>query len=118
MAEFTRILAELESQVKDNVIATLSDGTVVAVPKVAPVAEELAEGVLPVEDKGGKAVITKPQAGVTVTTTAKGSQTTYSRVERAKALPQTGEKESLLALAGVALLSSLGLASARRKRQA
>ncbi|HEL2279566.1 TPA: LPXTG cell wall anchor domain-containing protein, partial [Streptococcus suis] len=42
---------------------------------------------------------------------------TYSRVERAKTLPNTGEQTSLLALAGVAVLSSLGLASARRRKQ-
>ncbi|WP_420038367.1 LPXTG cell wall anchor domain-containing protein [Streptococcus suis] len=32
-------------------------------------------------------------------------------------MPNTGEQTSLLALAGVAVLSSLGLASARRKRR-
>ena len=60
--------------------------------------------------------VTKPQAGVTVTTTANGSTTSYSRVARAEALPQTGEQESLVALLGVAVLSGLGLTGVRRKR--
>ncbi|HEL2278751.1 TPA: LPXTG cell wall anchor domain-containing protein, partial [Streptococcus suis] len=42
---------------------------------------------------------------------------TYSRVDRAKTLPNTGEQTSLLALAGVAVLSSLGLAVTKRKRR-
>ncbi|WP_408539741.1 LPXTG cell wall anchor domain-containing protein [Streptococcus suis] len=42
---------------------------------------------------------------------------TYSRVERAKTLPNTGEQTSLLALAGLTVLSSLGLVSARRRKQ-
>ncbi|WP_153052532.1 LPXTG cell wall anchor domain-containing protein, partial [Streptococcus suis] len=46
-----------------------------------------------------------------------GDKITYSRVERAKTLPNTGEQTSLLALAGVSVLSSLGLASARRRKQ-
>ncbi|BDD39724.1 SEC10/PgrA surface exclusion domain-containing protein [Streptococcus ruminantium] len=53
------------------------------------------------------------QAGITKV----GDKITYSRVERAKALPNTGEQTSLLALTGVAVLSSLGLASARRRKQ-
>ena len=64
----------------------------------------------------GKVVVTKSQAGVTITQTATGEKVTYSRVERAKTLPQTGEQESLLALFGVAVLSSLGLTGTRRKR--
>ncbi|HEM6134296.1 TPA: LPXTG cell wall anchor domain-containing protein, partial [Streptococcus suis] len=53
------------------------------------------------------------QAGITQV----GDKITYSRVERAKTLPNTGEQTSLLALAGVSVLSSLGLASARRRKQ-
>ncbi|HFI0646003.1 TPA: SEC10/PgrA surface exclusion domain-containing protein, partial [Streptococcus suis] len=117
-------LKDLEDKAKDNVIATLPDGTVIAVPKVAPtVAEKPAidiDAVKQALDKGqdvtvvdGKVVVTNPQAGVTVTPQG----ITYSRVERAKTLPNTGEQTSLLALAGVAVLSSLGLASARRRKQ-
>ncbi|HFU4110059.1 TPA: SEC10/PgrA surface exclusion domain-containing protein, partial [Streptococcus suis] len=122
-AEYATV-KDLEDKVKDNVIATLPDGTVVAVPKDAPTAvEKPAINIDAVKDaitKGqdvkvvdGKVVVTNPQAGVTVTPQG----ITYSRVERAKTLPNTGEQTSLLALAGVAVLSSLGLASARRRKQ-
>ncbi|MGU7961723.1 SEC10/PgrA surface exclusion domain-containing protein [Streptococcus suis] len=122
-AEYNK-LKDLEDKAKDNVIATLPDGTIVAVPKDAPtVAEKPAIDIDAVKDaitKGqdvtvvdGKVVVTTPQAGVTVTPQG----ITYSRVERAKTLPNTGEQTSLLALAGVAVLSSLGLASARRRKQ-
>ncbi|NQM35576.1 SEC10/PgrA surface exclusion domain-containing protein [Streptococcus suis] len=122
-AEYDK-LKDIEDKAKDNVIATLPDGTIVAIPKDAPTAaEKPAIDVDAVKDaitKGqdvtvvdGKVVVTNPQAGVTVTPRG----ITYSRVDRAKALPNTGEQTSLLALAGVAVLSSLGLASARRRKQ-
>ncbi|WP_105146431.1 SEC10/PgrA surface exclusion domain-containing protein [Streptococcus suis] len=122
-AEYDK-LKDLEDKAKDNVIATLPDGTVVAVPKTAPTAAEKPavdiDAVKQALDKGqdvkvvdGKVVVTNPQAGVTVTPQG----ITYSRVERAKTLPNTGEQTSLLALAGVAVLSSLGLVSARRRKQ-
>ncbi|WP_272158389.1 SEC10/PgrA surface exclusion domain-containing protein [Streptococcus sp. HN38] len=122
-AEYATV-KELEDKAKDNIIATLPDGTIVAVPKDAPTAVEKPaidiDAVKDALDKGqnvtvvdGEIVVTNPQAGVTVTPQG----ITYSRVDRAKALPNTGEQTSLLALAGVAVLSSLGLASARRKRR-
>ncbi|HEL1997379.1 TPA: SEC10/PgrA surface exclusion domain-containing protein [Streptococcus suis] len=122
-AEYNK-LKDLEDKAKDNVIATLPDGTIVAVPKDAPTAaEKPAIDVDAVKDaitKGqdvtvvdGEVVVANPQAGVTVTPQG----ITYSRVDRAKTLPNTGEQTSLLALAGVAVLSSLGLASARRRKQ-
>uniref|UniRef100_UPI000462614D SEC10/PgrA surface exclusion domain-containing protein n=1 Tax=Streptococcus suis TaxID=1307 RepID=UPI000462614D len=122
-AEYDK-LKELEDKAKDNVIATLPDGTVIAVPKDAPtVAEKPAVDIDAIKqalDKGqdvkvvdGKVVVTNPQAGVTVTPQG----ITYSRVDRAKALPNTGEQTSLLALAGVAVLSSLGFAVTKRKRR-
>ncbi|MGQ7446127.1 SEC10/PgrA surface exclusion domain-containing protein [Streptococcus suis] len=122
-AEYDK-LKDLEDKAKDNVIATLPDGTIVAVPKVAPTAvEKPAINIDAVKDaitKGqdvtvvdGKVVVANPQAGVTVTPQG----ITYSRVERAKTLPNTGEQTSLLALAGLTVLSSLGLASARRRKQ-
>ncbi|HFI0613013.1 TPA: SEC10/PgrA surface exclusion domain-containing protein [Streptococcus suis] len=126
-AEYDK-LKDLEDKAKDNVIATLPDGTVVAVPKDAPTAVEkpaidinavknaLAKG-QDVTVVDGKVVVTNPQAGVTVTQTATGEKVTYSRVERAKTLPNTGGQTSLLALAGLTVLSSLGLVSARRRKQ-
>ncbi|NQG30088.1 SEC10/PgrA surface exclusion domain-containing protein [Streptococcus suis] len=122
-AEYDK-LKDLEDKAKDNVIATLPDGTIVAVPKDAPTAAEKpgvdVDAIKQTLDKGqdvkvvdGKVVVTNPQAGVTVTPQG----ITYSRAERAKTLPNTGEQTSLLALAGVTALSSLGLASARRRKQ-
>ncbi|MGQ7379659.1 LPXTG cell wall anchor domain-containing protein [Streptococcus suis] len=121
-------LKDLENQEKNKVIVTLPDGTVVAVPNTAPTAAEKpavdVDAVKQALDNNqdvtvvdGEVVVTNPQAGVTVTQTATGEKVTYSRVERAKTLPNTGEQTSLLALAGVAVLSSLGLAGARRRKQ-
>lgn len=109
-AEYDR-LKDLEDKAKSNVIATLPNGSVIAVPKVAPTVGEkpaLDPALLVAKTKGGE-----EQTGVTVTPQG----ITYSRAARAKALPQTGEQESLLALFGVAVLSSLGLTGARRKRR-
>ncbi|AZR98794.1 hypothetical protein XK27_11510 [Streptococcus suis] len=126
-AEYATV-KELEDKAKDNIIATLPDGTIVAVPKTAPTAAEKPtiniDAVKDAITKGqdvtvvdGEVVVTNPQAGVTVTQTPTGEKVTYSRVERAKTLPNTGEQTSLLALVGVAVLSSLGLAGARRRKQ-
>ena len=109
-AEYDK-LKDLEDKAKSNVIATLPNGGVIAVPKDAPTVGEkpaLDPALLVAKTNGGKG-----KAGVTVTPQG----ITYSRVARAKALPQTGEQESLLALFGVAVLSSLGLTGARRKRR-
>lgn len=108
--EYDRI-KDLEDKAKSNVIATLPNGGVIAVPKDAPTVGEkpaLDPALLVAKTNGGEG-----KAGVTVTPQG----ITYSRVARAKALPQTGEQESLLALFGVAVLSSLGLTGARRKRR-
>ncbi|HFU3940425.1 TPA: SEC10/PgrA surface exclusion domain-containing protein [Streptococcus suis] len=118
------VIKDLEDKAKDNIIVTLPDGTVVAVPNTAPAAAEKpavdVDAVKQALDKGqdvkvvdGKVVVANPQAGVTVTPQG----ITYSRVDRAKTLPNTGEQTSLLALAGVAVLSSLGLAVTKRKRR-
>lgn len=117
-AEYDR-LKDLEDKAKSNVIATLPNGGVIAVPKVAPTNGE--KPVLTLSTKKADTPTTTAnntnQAGITVTQTTSGEEVTYSRVARAKALPQTGEQESLLALFGVAVLSSLGLTGARRKRR-
>lgn len=109
-AEYDR-LKDLEDKAKSNTIVTLPNGSVIAVPKVAPTVDEKpvfdpALLVAKTNDGEGKAGVTVTPQGIT-----------YSRVARAKALPQTGEQESLLALFGVAVLSSLGLTGARRKRR-
>ncbi|HFR3714364.1 TPA: SEC10/PgrA surface exclusion domain-containing protein [Streptococcus suis] len=117
-------LKDLENQAKNKVIVTLPDGTVVTVPKIESttggkpvvVIDEFKDVTVKGQDAkvvGGEVVVMNTQAGVTVTPQG----ITYSRVDRAKALPNTGEQTSLLALAGVSVLSSLGLASARRRKQ-
>lgn len=124
-AEYNK-LKDLEDKAKDNVIATLPDGTVIAVPKDAPTAAEKpvidVDAVKQALDKGqditvvdGKVVVTNPQAGITVTQTATGEKVTYSRVERAKTLPNTGEQTSL-ALALLGLTNLLGVAVLRRNK--
>lgn len=103
--------ADAKTPANGDTKVTLPNGSVITLPtdqtgtkntKPAPIAQPL---------------VTKPQAGITVTTTANGIKTTYSRVERTKALPQTGEQESILGLVGLAMMSTLGLAGARRKRR-
>ncbi|HEL1557776.1 TPA: SEC10/PgrA surface exclusion domain-containing protein [Streptococcus suis] len=124
-AEYNK-LKDLEDKAKDNVIATLPDGTVIAVPKDAPTAAEKpvidVDAVKQALDKGqditvvdAKVVVTNPQAGITVTQTATGEKVTYSRVERAKTLPNTGEQTSL-ALALLGLTNLLGVAVLRRNK--
>ncbi|MDY5635781.1 MAG: SEC10/PgrA surface exclusion domain-containing protein [Streptococcus orisratti] len=117
-AEYDR-LKDLEDKAKNNTIVTLPDGSVIAVPKDAPTVDEKPVLTLSTKkaDTPTKTGNNTNQAGITVTQTASGEKVTYSRVARAKALPQTGEQESLLALFGVAVLSSLGLTGARRKRR-
>ncbi|HEL1580404.1 TPA: SEC10/PgrA surface exclusion domain-containing protein [Streptococcus suis] len=120
-AEYDK-LKDLDDKAKDNVIATLPDGTIVAVPKDAPTAiEKPAINIDAVKDaitKGqdvtvvdGEVVVTNPQAGVTVTPQG----ITYSRAERAKTLPNTGEQTSL-ALALLGLTNLLGVAVLRRNK--
>ncbi|HEP1826562.1 TPA: SEC10/PgrA surface exclusion domain-containing protein [Streptococcus suis] len=120
-AEYNK-LKDLEDKAKDNVIATLPDGTIVAAPKDAPTtAEKPAINIDAVKDaitKGqdvtvvdGKVVVTNPQAGVTVTPQG----ITYSRAGREKTLPNTGEQTSL-ALALLGLTNLLGVAVLRRNK--
>ncbi|HEM3614104.1 TPA: SEC10/PgrA surface exclusion domain-containing protein [Streptococcus suis] len=120
------VIKDLEDKAKDNVIATLPDGTVIAVSKDAPTAQAkpaidieavknaLAKG-QDVKVVDGKVVVTKPQAGVTITQIATGEKVTYSRVERAKALPNTGNQASLV-LVFLGLTNLLGVAALRRNK--
>lgn len=160
--------ALVKEDAKDNVVKQLPDGTIVAVPKDAPVAEELptvnvdelkkaldagkevtvdAQGNVVVRDTkpvadGKPGTVDRPQANneksnkayanaKNVTIDDKGnvivkgqtytsqqqasSKPTYSRVERAKTLPNTGTKESNLTLFILAILSGLGIALKRRE---
>ena len=154
-------LQDLEEKAKDNVIATLPDGTIVAVPKGTPVSEErpeidikaLKEAITSgkdIEIIDGKVIVraTKPisvehpktsndkskqaytsDKNVTIdnkenvivngqTYTSKqqaSSKPIYSRVERAKSLPNTGESSSVAMLVLGAILGAFGLVTVRRK---
>ncbi|MEX5396888.1 SEC10/PgrA surface exclusion domain-containing protein [Streptococcus sp. ZJ93] len=98
---------------KTNVVTPVVKAPVAAKPvQTAPVVNNVTKG----EAKATTATVTK-QAGITVTTTAAGQTVSYSRVERAKALPNTGSQESLMMLALGSMMTSLGLAGARRRRR-
>ena len=119
-------LQDLEEKAKDNVIAKLPDGTIIAIPNTAPTAEELPEfdinslnkglddnRILAIDDKGnitvnGQAYTSQQQVS---------SKPIYSRVERAKTLPETGEQESLFGLVGAVILSGIYLLGEIRKRK-
>ncbi|MEG3244301.1 LPXTG cell wall anchor domain-containing protein [Streptococcus suis] len=58
----------------------------------------------------------KPQPGVTVQQTTSGEKVTYSRVERAHTLPNTGSEDNIVLMGIGFVLSGLGLAGARRRR--
>ena len=108
---------------KDSTVKTLSDGTIVAVPKNAPVADELPEIDIEalknaiesgkdVEIIDGKVIV----KGQTYTSQQQASsKPIYSRVERAKSLPDTGESSSVAMLVLGAILGAFGLVTVRRK---
>lgn len=117
-------LQDLEEKAKDNVIATLPDGTIVAIPNGAPTAEELPEfdinslnkelddnKVVTIDDKGNVTVNGHTYVGQQQTS----SKPVYSRVERAKSLPDTGESSSVAMLVLGAILGAFGLVTVRRK---
>ena len=136
--EFDKLL-DLENKAKDNVVATLPDGTVVAVPRV-----DSDSNTLPTENTEKNVDKTKPasQSGKDVALDAKedvvakdkeqtkdkqqtysapavkagaDEKVTYSRVERAKSLPDTGESSSVAMLLLGAILGAFGLVTVRRK---
>ena len=161
-------LQDLEEKAKDNVIATLPDGTIIAVPNTAPNAEELPEIDIEalkdaiesgkdVEIIDGKVIVrdTKPVADEKplnvehpkinsdkfknnyagdkkVTIDNKGnviekgqtytnqqqvsSKPIYSRVERAKTLPETGTESNIVLIALGSILGAFGIATLRKKR--
>ena len=160
--------ALVKEDAKDSIVKQLSDGTIVAVPKDAPVAEELPTVNVDELKKAldaGKEVTVNAQGNVVVRETkpatyekpvnvdrsqanneksnkvyasdknvitdnkgnviTKGqtytsqqqasSKSTYSRVERAKTLPNTGESSSVTMLVLGAILGTFGLVTVRRK---
>ena len=118
-------LQDLEEKAKDNVIATLPDGTIVAIPNGAPIADELPEFDINSLNRAlddNKAVTIDDKGNVTVNGQAYTSQQQvsskpiYSRVERAKTLPETGEQSNIALIALGAILGGFGIATLRKKR--
>ncbi len=132
-------LVDLENKAKENVVATLPDGTVIAVPRVDSNSNTLpAENNEETVDKSK----TDSQSGKDVTLDEKedvvakdkeetkdkqqtysapavkagaDEKVTHSRVERAKSLPNTGESSSVAMLVLGAILGAFGLVTVRRK---
>lgn len=118
-------LQDLEEKAKDNVIATLPDGTIIAIPNTAPTAEELPELDINSLNKGlddNKILAIDDKGNVTVNGQANTSQQQvsskpiYSRVERAKTLPETGEQSNVALIALGGILGAFGIATLRKKR--
>ena len=132
-------LVDLENKVKENVVATLPDGTVVAVPRV-----DSDSNTLPTENteknvdktktasQSGKDVALDDKENIVVkdkeqtkdkqqtysapaVKSGADEKVTYSRVERAKSLPNTGESSSVAMLLLGAILGVFGLVTVRRK---
>lgn len=127
-AEYDK-LVDLAEKAQENVVAKLPDGTVIAVPKVAPTAEALPEVNIDELQKAlatGKEVTLDAQGNVVVkekretysapaVKLVENEKVTYSRVERAKTLPNTGENSSVAMLVFGAILGTFGLVTVRRK---
>lgn len=69
--------------------------------------------VVPTADKGVSSTSVVKQAGVTQV----DDKTTYSRVERANSLPNTGSQESLLGLLGASMMAGLGLGYVGKRKR-
>ena len=122
-------LVDLAEKAQDNVVAKLPDGTVIAVPKVAPSAEALPEVNIDELQKAlatGKEVTLDAQGKVVVkekreiysapaVKAVENEKMSYSRVEKAKTLPNTGTKESNTTLLVLAILSGFGILLKKRQ---
>lgn len=122
-------LVDLAEKAQENVVAKLPDGTVIAVPKVAPTAEALPEVNVDELQKAlatGKEVTLDAQGNVVVkekretysapaVKSVENEKMSYSRVEKAKTLPNTGETSSVAMLVMGAILGTFGLVTVRRK---
>ena len=129
-------LVDLAEKAQENVVAKLPDGTVIAVPKVAPTAEALPEvniaelqqalstGKEVTLDAQGKVVVkehvsienNKP-VNVASTYASNAQKQVVKQAEAKKAeLPNTGESTSTLGVFGlIGLLTGFGLASRKNK---
>ena len=133
--EFDKLL-DLENKAKENVVATLPDGTVVAVDSNSNTipAENNKETVdkTKTASQSGKDVTLDTKEDVVVkdkeqtkdkqqtysapaVKSGADEKVTYSRVERAKSLPDTGESSSVAMLVLGAILGTFGLVTVRRK---
>ena len=122
-------LVDLAEKTQENVVAKLPDGTVIAVPKVAPNAEALPEVNIDELQKAlatGKEVTLDAQGKVVVkekretysapaVKPVENEKMSYSRVEKSKTLPNTGETSSVVMLVFGAILGTFGLVTVRRK---
>ena len=128
-------LVDLAEKAQENVVAKLPDGTVVAVPKVAPTAEALPEvnidelqkalatGKEVTLDAQGNVVVKEPVSiennkpvNVASTYTAKETKVTKQTETKKAELPNTGESTSTLGVFGlIGVLTGFGLASRKRK---
>ena len=122
-------LVDLAEKAQENVVAKLPDGTVIAVPKVAPTAEALPEVNIDELQKAlatGKEVTLDAQGNVVVkekretysapaVKAVENEKMSYSRVEKAKTLPNTGTKESNTTLLVLAILSGFGILLKKRQ---
>ena len=127
-------LVDLAEKAQENVVAKLPDGTVIAVPKVAPTAEALPEvnidelqkalatGKEVTLDAQGKVVVKEPVSiesnkPVNVASTYTANKQVVKQAEAKKAeLPNTGESTSTLGVFGlIGVLTGFGLASRKNK---
>lgn len=122
-------LVDLAEKAQENVVAKLPDGTIVAVPKVAPTTEALPEVNIDELQKAlatGKEVTLDAQGNVVVkekretysapaVKPVENEKMSYSRVEKSKTLPNTGETSSVVMLVFGAILGTFGLVTVRRK---
>ena len=123
-------LQDLEEKAKDNVIATLPDGTIIAIPNTAPTAEELPEIDIDaiknaiesgkdVEIIDGKVIVheTKPTNVDYKQEFATETPVSDTKVEQ-KVLPNTGEAGSTLGLFGLlGVVFGFGLASTSKRKE-
>lgn len=123
-------LQDLEEKAKDNVIATLPDGTIIAIPNTAPTAEKLPEIDIDaiknaiesgkdVEIIDGKVIVheTKPTNVDYKQEFSTETPVSDTKVEQ-KVLPNTGEAGSTLGLFGLlGVVFGFGLASTSKRKE-